>query len=71
MPKGEHWSLVNRIECPWWQYRVIVVVIVVVVPGISFFLCSSPFSGSSISFSCAGAGGNSKTLVGRQHKTKN
>ena len=33
--------MVNRIECPWWQYRVIVVVIVVVVPGISFFLCSS------------------------------
>ena len=25
MPKEEHWSLVNRIECPWWQYRVIVV----------------------------------------------
>ena len=65
--------MVNRIECPWWQYRVIVVVIVVVVPGISFFLCSSwssPFSGSSISFSCAGAAGTQKHWLDDSTKLK-
>ena len=70
MPKEEHWSLVNRIECPWWQYRVIVVFcICCCFCGVRPFDFS--FFSKKKSWAWRGRGGNLQINIGWTAQTKN